>query len=117
MGHAQTSGCDTEIKTKERAGHPPGETAVTDTDVVQNITVKSQKGNKTQIDIVSKKPDGSVRLQETKASQIAPLTKRQKIAHPEIEETGGTVVGKGKPGFPGGTKIPPTKVEVVRPKN
>jgi len=25
------------------------------------------------------------------------------------------VVGKGKPGIPGGTQIPPTKVDIVRP--
>ena len=33
----------------------------------------------------------------------------------QIEESGAVVVGKGKPGFPGGTEIPPTKVDVVRP--
>ncbi|MDQ7976767.1 hypothetical protein QYH69_05855 [Paraburkholderia sp. SARCC-3016] len=27
----------------------------------------------------------------------------------------GVVVGKGKPGFPGGTVIPPTEVKIVRP--
>lgn len=37
------------------------------------------------------------------------------VAFPEIEESGAVVVGKGKPGFPGGTEIPPTKVDVVRP--
>jgi filamentous hemagglutinin len=26
-----------------------------------------------------------------------------------------TIVGKGKPGFPGGTKIPPIEVEIKRP--
>ena len=36
--------------------------------------------------------------------------------HPEIEKSGATVVGRGKPGYPGGTQIPPTRVEVVRPK-
>lgn len=35
--------------------------------------------------------------------------------HAEIEESGATVVGKGKPGYPGGTKIPPTTVEITRP--
>jgi filamentous hemagglutinin len=51
---------------------------------------------------------------EAKASQTAPLTKNQKAAHPSIEKSGGTVVGKGKPGYEGGTKIPRTKVNVVR---
>ncbi len=29
--------------------------------------------------------------------------------------SGATIVGKGKPGFPGGTKIPPTRIEILRP--
>ncbi|AZD60313.1 hemagglutinin/hemolysin-related protein [Pseudomonas chlororaphis subsp. aurantiaca] len=43
------------------------------------------------------------------------MTKNQKKAFPEVEKTGATVVGKGKPGFPGGTTIPPTRVEIIRP--
>jgi hypothetical protein len=42
------------------------------------------------------------------------LTNNQKLAHPEIEKTGATVVGKGKEPYTGGTKIPPTKVNIVR---
>ena len=42
-------------------------------------------------------------------------TKNQNLAFPEMQETGGVVVGKGKLGFPGGTQIPPTKVNIVRP--
>lgn len=49
-----------------------------------------------------------------KASITAPLTKNQKKAFPEIERTGATVVGKGKPGYPKGTKIKPTKVIIKR---
>ncbi len=33
---------------------------------------------------------------------------------PEIEQSGATVVGKGKAPYTGGTKIPPTKVEIIR---
>ncbi len=51
-----------------------------------------------------------------KASITAPLTKNQKKAFPEIERTGATVVGKGKPGYPKGTKIKPTKVIIERKK-
>jgi integrase len=58
---------------------------------------------------------GDVRLQEAKSSATAKLTDRQKAAHPEIQKSGATVVGKGKPDYPGGTKIQPTKVEIVRP--
>ncbi|AUG01695.1 hypothetical protein CXQ81_14125 [Pseudomonas sp. 09C 129] len=58
---------------------------------------------------------GEISCVECKSSEIAPLTKNQKKAFPEIEKTGATVVGKGKPGFPGGTTIPPTRVEIIRP--
>ena len=34
---------------------------------------------------------------------------------PSIAQSGGVVVGNGKPGYPGGTGIPPTQVSVVRP--
>ena len=55
-------------------------------------------------------------LPECKSSDTAPLTPNQKIAFPEIEQSGGVVVGKGKAGIPGGTVIPPgTKVKVRRP--
>jgi hypothetical protein len=43
------------------------------------------------------------------------LTKNQKKGFLAIEKNGGTVVGKGKPGYPGGTQIPPTKVDINRP--
>jgi len=59
---------------------------------------------------------GAVHLQEAKSSAAARPTPNQAKAHPEIAKTGATVVGQGKPGYPGGTKIPPTKVEVVRPQ-
>jgi len=34
------------------------------------------------------------------------------LAFPEIGQTGGTIVGRGKPGFPGGTRVPPTEVQI-----
>jgi hypothetical protein len=55
-------------------------------------------------------------LTECKSSATATLTKNQKAAFPEIEKTGATVVGKGKGEFPGRTRIPPTKVDIVRPE-
>jgi RHS repeat-associated protein len=90
----------------------------TQDDVVPQITVKTNSGTKTRIDVVGKdKKTGDVKLTEAKSSKTANLTKNQKKAFPEIEKSGGTVSGKGKGNFPGGTKIPPTKVDVVRPKN
>ncbi|GGH14670.1 hypothetical protein FAZ19_07265 [Sphingobacterium alkalisoli] len=84
--------------------------------VAEQVTIKAENGVKTRVDVASKDPSGKVKLTEAKSSQTAPLTKNQKSAFPSIEEKGGTVVGKGKPGFEGGTKIPPTKVDIVRPK-
>lgn len=43
------------------------------------------------------------------------MTEEQR--YPDLERNGGVIVGEGKPGFEGGTKLPPTKVEIVRPEN
>jgi RHS repeat-associated protein len=83
--------------------------------VAEQITVKTVSGTKTRIDLVSNK-DGACRLVECKSSATAGLTKNQTKAFPEIEASGAVVVGRGKPGIPGGTRIPPTKVEIVRPQ-
>ena len=58
-------------------------------------------------------------LTEAKGSQTAPLTPNQKKAHPQIEQSGGTVRGnKGSSiGLPNGEKIPPTKIEIIRPND
>jgi filamentous hemagglutinin len=84
--------------------------------VVQQVTVRTQSGTRTRLDVVGRaRGTGAIRATEAKSSATAPLTKNQKKAFPEIESGGAVVVGNGKPGFPGGTVIPPTKVEVVRP--
>lgn len=70
------------------------------------------------MDFVQKNDEGKPILTEAKSSPTAPLRKNQKTAHKEISETGGTVKGnKGTDiGLPAGTKIPPTNVNVIRPK-
>jgi len=83
--------------------------------VSEQVTLKTASGTKTRMDIIAQK-DGGCRLVECKSSATAGLTKNQTKAFPEIEATGATVVGKGKPGLPGGTKIGPTKVEIIRPE-
>jgi len=85
--------------------------------ITEQVTIKAENGVKTRVDVISNDKSGKVKLTEAKSSQTAPLTKNQKSAFPSIEQKGGTVVGKGKPGFEGGTEIPPTKVDIVRPKN
>jgi hypothetical protein len=57
---------------------------------------------------------GDIVLSDMKASKTARLTPNQEIAYPELETHGGIVVGKGKSPYMGGTKIPPTRVTIVR---
>lgn len=92
-----------------------GQLQKTQSGVVQQVTVKTQSGTRTRIDLMGRDANGNIVCTECKASATAPLTKNQRIAFPEMQQTGGVVVGKGKPGFPGGTQIPPTKVNIVRP--
>ena len=83
--------------------------------VVEQITVKSKSKTKTRLDAIGKDKDtGEILIEEYKSSQTAPLTKNQEKAYPEIEKDGAIVVGKGKPPFIGGTKIPPTKIKIIR---
>lgn len=92
------------------------ELKATDDAVAEQVTLRTHGGNRTRADFLSKdKSTGTIKVTEAKSSETAPLTSRQTTTHPEIEEYGATVVGKGKPGYPPGTKIPPTKVNVVRP--
>jgi filamentous hemagglutinin len=89
----------------------------TQTGVVGQLTIRSESGTKTRLDLAGRdKVSNAVKLTEAKSSETAGLTPNQKRAFPEIARSGGTVAGRGKPGFPGGTKIPPTTVDIVRPK-
>lgn len=87
----------------------------TQTGVVEQVTVQTESGVKTRVDLIGRDANGNIICTECKASSSAPLTPNQKAAFPEIQQSGGTVVGQGKPGFPGGTVIPPTTVNVIRP--
>jgi RHS repeat-associated protein len=86
--------------------------------VVEQVTVKTESGVRTRVDAVGRdRQTGQLRLTEGKSSETARLTPAQRQAHPEISRTGATVVGKGKPGVPGGTRIPPQEVRVLRPSD
>jgi hypothetical protein len=93
-------------------------------DVAEQITIKpnadpgGKSPKKVKLDNVSKK-DGEVKLTDAKSSATAPNTPNQKVGYPLIERNGGTVVGKGAAakGYPEGTKIPPTTVDIIRPNN
>ena len=81
----------------------------------QQVTIETESGVRTRLDFLTLDPlTGDVSCVECKASSTAPLTTNQKLAFPEIAQSGGTVVGAGKPGFPGGTTIPPTTVQIIR---
>ncbi|MDR6386827.1 hemagglutinin repeat-containing protein, partial [Paraburkholderia caribensis] len=84
-------------------------------EVGQQVTIKTSDGTRARLDIVTRDSNGNIGCIECKSSDSAPLTKNQAIAFPLVESQGAVVVGKGKPGFKGGTVIPPTKVEIVRP--
>ena len=84
---------------------------------VEQITVKTPSGVRTRVDAIGLDTNGNVVINEYKSSLTAPLTDNQKIAFPEISESGATVVGKGKGIFTGGYQIPPgTKVTIIRPE-
>jgi filamentous hemagglutinin len=85
------------------------------TNIAEQVTIKAGNGVKTRIDAVSTNSNGQIALTEAKSSSTAPLTGNQKVAFPSIAQNGGVVVGNGKPGYPGGTVIPPTQVNIVRP--
>jgi len=86
--------------------------------VRRQITVKTESGVKTRLDMIGTDRDtNQPKLTEAKSSETAPLTPNQAKAFPEIEQTGGIVVGKGKEPYVGGTVIPPQKVEIIRPCN
>jgi RHS repeat-associated protein len=89
--------------------------AAGDTKIAPQITIKADNGVKTKVDFVSTNKSGQIALTEAKSSSTAPLTGNQKVAFPSIAQNGGVVVGNGKPGYPGGTVIPPTQVNIVRP--
>lgn len=82
--------------------------------VAREVTLETPGGARTRMDIIGTRGN-TVRCVECKSSTTAPLTPRQQVAHPQIEAQGATVMGKGKPSVPGGTQIPPTRVEIRRP--
>ena len=94
----------------------------TEQDYKQQVTIVTDKGTRFRIDYIKVERIGIenqrtvFRLREFKASQNAPLTPNQKRGFAELEKYGGRVVGRGKPGIPGGTRIPPTRVDQIRAK-
>lgn len=84
----------------------------------QQVTIETADGTRVKMDFVDTN-GANINLTEAKGSATAQLTKNQKPGFPQIQQSGGTVRGKkGEAiGLPAGTKIPPTKVNVVRADN
>jgi hypothetical protein len=83
--------------------------------VGKQITIKTGSGVSTRLDFLTKDPlTGEIGCVECKATPTAPFTPNQSLGFPEIGRSGGTIVGAGKPGFPGGMQIPPTPVQIIR---
>ncbi len=85
--------------------------------VQPQITIKSNgpSGLNARADAVGRdRTTGEIAISEMKASGTAPLTPNQRVVYPELETHGGTVVGKGKAPYVGGTKIPLTRVTIIR---
>jgi hypothetical protein len=84
-------------------------------EVGPQVTIQTESGIRTRLDFLTLDPTtGEIGCIECKASPTAPLTPNQTLGFPEIGVSGGTIVGAGKPGFPGGTQIPPTVVQIIR---
>ena len=92
------------------------------TNIAEQVTVKPNGSDgktlgNVRLDNLSTK-DGKMVLTDAKSSETAGLTPNQKTGYPALEKNGGTVVGNNGAdlGYPAGTKIPPTKVSIVRPQ-
>jgi hypothetical protein len=89
----------------------------TELDVGRQVTVELPSRTRVRLDFMTRnRMIGQIGCIECKSSATAPLKPHQIKAFREMEQHGATVVGRGKPGFPGGMKIPPTQVEIRRPR-
>jgi hypothetical protein len=89
----------------------------TQVNIQPQITVRSNgpSGLRVRLDALGERVEsGQVAMSDMKASDTAPLTKHQKVVYPELETYGGTVVGKGKFPYVGGTQLPPGSVDIIR---
>ncbi|MGV6852757.1 MAG: hypothetical protein ACWA5R_11360 [bacterium] len=61
-----------------------GQLQKTQSGVVQQVTVNTQSGVRTRLDMVGWDASGSIRSTECKASATAPLTRNQRLGFPEM---------------------------------
>jgi hypothetical protein len=80
------------------------------------ITVETPSRARTRLDFMARDPmTDKIMCIECKSSETAPIKPGQRRAFREILKDGATIVGKGKPGFPGGMKVSPNQVQIWRP--
>ncbi|MGN7760630.1 hypothetical protein ACTJKB_04170 [Paenibacillus sp. 22594] len=83
----------------------------------KEITIVTNEGTKIRVDAIATDDHGNVIIQEYKSSDTAPYTPNQGKGFPELEKSGGSVVGEGKGDFTEGYEIPSgTTVQTVRPE-
>jgi hypothetical protein len=88
--------------------------AGTGAEVFPQVTVETQSGTRYITDFVTRDPaTGAIGCVECKASPTASFTPKQRVAIPEIAQSGATVVTPDVPELPRGTGIPPKAVQVL----
>ena len=96
----------TELLNRVSTGNVKTASSFTDRATAEAITSKAIDANQSKINnYLSGSQKGYLEINYTKSWFSG------------FGKNGGTIIGGGKPGFEGGTKIPPIKVEVVRPDN
>ncbi len=87
------------------------------TNVAEQVTVRPNGAtSNVRLDNMSTQND-AIKLTDAKSSATAGFTPNQTTGYPLLQQNGGVVVGNNGAafGFPAGTQIPPTKVDIVRP--
>ena len=82
------------------------------------VTVVTPSGGRVRLDLLVRDPNtGEVSPIELKASEKPRYSPNQNKVFEELEKYGGTIVGKGKPGFEGGKEVPAKKVILETPSS
>jgi hypothetical protein len=80
------------------------------------VTIETPGAARTRLDFIARDSvTGEISCIECKGSETARTRRGQERAFEEMRKHGATIVGRGKPGFPGGMKIPPTQAQIWRP--
>lgn len=84
-------------------------------EVGEQVTIRLKEGDVMVADILTRNPlTKEIECKECKAGQKPTYKPAQRDKHRRFAIGGGTIAGEGRPQFPGGTKLPPTDVELLR---